>query len=67
MRQLLVHTVIIALLGILVYFAAVTVYTPNTGKILLFGYVLLTPRLYEFLGAIWERASAPPQATSLKT
>lgn len=59
MRELLTHTVIIALFGVLLYVAAVSVYTANTGNILLFGYILLTPRLYEFLGAVRKRQGWP--------
>jgi hypothetical protein len=55
MREKLTHTVIIGIFGALLYVAAASLYTANTGNILLFGYVLFTPRLYEFLGAVRER------------
>ncbi|WP_058365980.1 hypothetical protein [Haloparvum sedimenti] len=61
MREILTHTIIIAVFGALLYASAVSVYTANTGKILLFGYLLLTPRLFEFLGAVRERNSGAPQ------
>lgn len=61
MRQLVTHSMIIAVFGALLYASAVSVYTANTGNILLFGYILLTPRLFEFLGAVRERNSAAPQ------
>ncbi|GAB3419244.1 hypothetical protein GCM10027435_20290 [Haloparvum alkalitolerans] len=61
MREILTHTIIIAVFGALLYAAAVSMYTANTGNILLFGYILLTPRLFEFLGAVRERNSTAPQ------
>jgi len=61
MRKIITHTMIIGVLGALLYASVVSVYTANTGKILLFGYILLTPRLFEFLGAVRQRNSAAPQ------
>lgn len=61
MKEIIVHAIVVAIFGALLYASVVSVYTANTAKIFLFGYILLTPRLFEFLGAVWKWHNAAPQ------
>jgi hypothetical protein len=58
MREKLIHAAVLVALGAVLYTTAADFYTANTAKILLFGYVLLSPRLFEFLAAVFVRRSA---------
>ena len=55
---------IILLVGGVLFVAFEQAYTPNTAKIIAFGYFLLTLRLYELLDDVWERLSGPSQTLS---
>lgn len=55
---------IILLVGVGLFVAFEQAYTPNTAKIIVFGYFLLTLRLYELLDDVWERLSGPSQTLS---
>lgn len=57
MKQPIINLGIILLVGVGLFLAFEQAYTPNTAKIIAFGYFLLTLRLYEFLDDIWERFS----------
>jgi hypothetical protein len=48
---------IILLVGVVLFVAFQQAYTPNTAKIIVFGYFLLTLRLYELLDDLWKRFS----------
>jgi hypothetical protein len=55
---------IILLVGAVLFVAFEQAYTPNTAKIIAFGYFLLTLRLYELLDDVWERLAGPSRTLS---
>lgn len=58
----MIHGAVLVALGAVLYTTAAEFYNANTAKILLFGYILLSPRLFEFLAAVSERRSEQPLA-----
>ena len=64
MMRTTINLGIILLIGAGLFVAFRQAYTPNTAKIIVFGYFLLTLRLFELLDDVWDRLSGSPQTLS---